>query len=311
MISQISDQSDNYPLVSIVVITFNSAHFVLETLESAKAQTYQNIELIVSDDCSTDDTVEICCKWIKENAVRFTSVELITSPINTGIPANCNRGVRAAQGDWIKLIAGDDILFPGCITDNLNYVSINTECQILYSDIEWFNEHGILRNNFDNIDLERMVFGQLNSGQQLKFYSRWPIFLNVPSVFYKKDLIIKLNYYNESLKVFEDQYLFLKVLIANYKIYHNKLTTVKYRRHSSTVGSNLDQRYLSEIIFLFKNYRRKNLKLFNFTDFCYLMEHYIFVLHQYVYIHYFKFRHLFKILKYIKLTKLFKLQPWD
>ena len=51
---------ENNPLVSINVITYNSSKFVLETLESAKAQTYQNIELIVSDDCSTDNTVEIC-----------------------------------------------------------------------------------------------------------------------------------------------------------------------------------------------------------------------------------------------------------
>ena len=51
------------PLVSIVVITYNSAEYVLETLESAKAQTYQNIELIVSDDCSADNTVETCSRW--------------------------------------------------------------------------------------------------------------------------------------------------------------------------------------------------------------------------------------------------------
>ncbi|MDR0890977.1 MAG: glycosyltransferase [Endomicrobium sp.] len=51
---------ENNPLVSVCVITYNSSKYVLETLESIKTQTYQNIELIVSDDCSTDDTVEVC-----------------------------------------------------------------------------------------------------------------------------------------------------------------------------------------------------------------------------------------------------------
>src|SRR5450759_2313112 len=98
------------PLVSIIVVTYNSSKYVLETLESAKAQTYQNIELVVSDDCSTDDTVEICRKWIEENNDRFVRTTLVTSPENKGIPANCNRGIKASKGEWIKLIAGDDLL---------------------------------------------------------------------------------------------------------------------------------------------------------------------------------------------------------
>jgi alpha-1,3-rhamnosyltransferase len=52
-------------LVSIVIITYNSAKYVLETLESVKAQTYEKIELVISDDCSTDDTVEVCRDGLK------------------------------------------------------------------------------------------------------------------------------------------------------------------------------------------------------------------------------------------------------
>jgi alpha-1,3-rhamnosyltransferase len=66
------------PLVSIVVITYNSSSYVIETLESIKAQTYQNIELIVSDDCSKDKTVDVCKKWIEKNKQRFVRTELIT-----------------------------------------------------------------------------------------------------------------------------------------------------------------------------------------------------------------------------------------
>ena len=79
------------PLVSIVVITYNSAEYVLETLESAKIQTYQNIELIVSDDCSKDDTVRICREWLEQNGERFVRTDLVMSNKNTGVPANCNR----------------------------------------------------------------------------------------------------------------------------------------------------------------------------------------------------------------------------
>ena len=86
-------ENKDTPLVSIIVITYNSSKYVLETLESAYNQTYQNIELIISDDCSTDDTVEVCKKWVDEHKDRFVRSEIITTPVNTGIPVNCNRGL--------------------------------------------------------------------------------------------------------------------------------------------------------------------------------------------------------------------------
>ena len=81
-------QSNESPLVSITVITYNSAKYVIETLESAKAQTYQNIELIISDDHSTDNTVKDCRQWIEKNKEWFIRTVLITIPENTGVPAN-------------------------------------------------------------------------------------------------------------------------------------------------------------------------------------------------------------------------------
>ena len=56
-------------LISIVVITYNNSNYIEETLESIKSQTYNNIELIVSDDCSTDKTVEITEEWIDKNEI--------------------------------------------------------------------------------------------------------------------------------------------------------------------------------------------------------------------------------------------------
>ena len=105
------------PLVSIVVITYNSSKYVLETLESIKAQTYQNIELIISDDCSTDNTFEICKEWLLINKSRFKKAELVTTSRNGGIAANVNNAIKYCKGTWIKNIAGDDILFNTCIDD--------------------------------------------------------------------------------------------------------------------------------------------------------------------------------------------------
>ena len=71
-------------IVSVVVITYNSADYVLETLESIKKQTYKNIELIITDDKSKDNTIEICNKWLDENSKEFIKSRII-------ITANGNR----------------------------------------------------------------------------------------------------------------------------------------------------------------------------------------------------------------------------
>mgnify|MGYP000958323009 FL=1 len=73
-----SNTDVNNPLVSIIVVTYNSSLFVRETLESAKRQSYNNIELIITDDASTDDTVKVCREWIANNKNRFVRVELKT-----------------------------------------------------------------------------------------------------------------------------------------------------------------------------------------------------------------------------------------
>ena len=78
-------------LVSVCVVTYNSAATIVDTLESIKAQTYQNLELVVSDDCSKDDTVKVCREWIAANKDRFAAATVIESEVNTGVSANCHR----------------------------------------------------------------------------------------------------------------------------------------------------------------------------------------------------------------------------
>ena len=138
------------PLVSIIVITYNSSKYVLETLESAKNQTYPNVELIISDDCSTDDTVKICQEWLKINTVIFKKTQLIVTPENLGIPGNCNRGLKHSEGKWIKIIAGDDILLPNCLSSYMDFVK-EKKCNFIFSFPEIILEEG---NEADRIKKE-------------------------------------------------------------------------------------------------------------------------------------------------------------
>ena len=139
---------NNQPLVSVPIITYNSSETILETLESIKGQTYQNIELIISDDCSTDNTVEICQQWVEQNKDRFVRAVVITSPINTGVSGNCNRSKDACQGEWIKGLAGDDALLPTCIEEFVKYVNQYPDTIHVFCRMEGF---GISKEKVDDI----------------------------------------------------------------------------------------------------------------------------------------------------------------
>ncbi len=151
---------EKMPLVSVAVITYNSSKYVLETLESIKAQTYQNIELIVSDDCSTDNTIQICKEWIEKNKARFVRTQIVTIEKNTGVSANCNRAEDACKGEWVKLIAGDDLLLPNCITDFVEYVKNNVDAVYVFGKVKF------LGGTKDNIDYS--LFALETAEEQLK-----------------------------------------------------------------------------------------------------------------------------------------------
>lgn len=103
------------PLVSVVVVSYHSQDTIWETLDSIYAQTYQNIELIVSDDCSTDDTVAVVQQWAQTHADRFSAFHIHTKQKNLGVPGNLNAGIRLSSGKYIKDLAADDLLLPNCI----------------------------------------------------------------------------------------------------------------------------------------------------------------------------------------------------
>ena len=109
-------------LVSVGIITYNSEKTILETLNSAYNQTYKNIELIISDDFSQDNTVNICKEWISEHSSRFVNCFVVTSTQNTGTSANCNRLINYCSGEYLKILAGDDIFTSTCIEDNIKNI---------------------------------------------------------------------------------------------------------------------------------------------------------------------------------------------
>lgn len=228
---------DNLPLVSCTVLCYNSVKTVIETLESIKAQTYRNIELIVSDDCSKDDTVELCRQWINQNKECFVRTELLTVEKNTGVCANGNRALAACQGEWKKDIAADDILLPNCIEDFVKYVNEHHGVHWVSSYVRTYRESFVEPNCLERRKVVNMDFFSKDVEGQLIMMARSNC-LYAPSLFIRVSMIKALGGYDNSFPA-EDYPFSIKALENGYKCYFLPVETIGYRTHQSLSRSNV------------------------------------------------------------------------
>lgn len=216
------------PLVSVNVLMYNSSKYILETLESIKAQTYQNIELIMSDDKSTDNTVQICEKWIAKNKGRFASYQILVPDRNTGQSGNYNRAFRAATGEWIKEIDGDDLLLPNCLTDLVEYVNANPEAKYVFGKVETFGGSKRSRDFFKDFFIYDFYnWSKEKQLEQLIFKRNC-----IPSqcAFYNKFYVVELGFENdERIPYIEDYPKWIKLIQNGVRFYFCDKVLAKYR----------------------------------------------------------------------------------
>ncbi len=124
------------PKVSVMVITYNFADIVHETIDSVLSQDYLDFELIIADDASTDGTQTILQEYASRNPDR---IKLILNPKNLGITANCNVAFFACSGDLIAIMGGDDVMFPQKISSQVQVFTSDNKVVLSYHPVEVFD----------------------------------------------------------------------------------------------------------------------------------------------------------------------------
>lgn len=107
-------------LVSIIMPSYNTAKFISETIESVSAQTYPNWELIIVDDCSTDDTDAVVRPYLVDDRIRY-----IKNEKNSGAAVSRNRALREAKGKWVAFLDSDDLWFPEKLEKQIEFMEKN------------------------------------------------------------------------------------------------------------------------------------------------------------------------------------------
>lgn len=126
------------PLVSIYITSYNQNEFIEDAIVSAVEQDYDNLEVVVSDDASTDGSQEI----IREMAKKYPDrLRVSLQEENKGITENHNRALMECQGELISNLDGDDILLPGKIRKQVEFMSDHNECNLVHHNTEVFDTY--------------------------------------------------------------------------------------------------------------------------------------------------------------------------
>ncbi|MFV5696102.1 glycosyltransferase [Flavobacterium sp. LB3P122] len=189
------------PLVTIICLCYNQEDYVLESLFSVINQDYPSIQLIIVDDCSTDNSKSIIKKWRTD----FPKIEFIANKTNLGSTQSFNKALKKAKGEYIIDLAADDVLLPNCVTSQINAFKNTTykNLGIVYGNVELITEKGEFESYYFPVDRFQKVITARTTGDIYKSVLSGGDSICSVSAMIKKTVFDHLNGYDETL-VYED-----------------------------------------------------------------------------------------------------------
>jgi len=206
------------PKISIVTPSFNQGHFIEETILSIINQNYPNLEYIIIDGGSTDNTVEIIKKYEKHLAYWVSEKD-------SGQSEAINKGFKKATGDIICWINSDDFFMPGALIKVGEFFKNNRSLDLL-------NGHCLLIDEHSNILSNHFIL------KQKKWYAERGIYyVSQPSMFWKRSILDAVGFLREDFHAVMDKELLIRIFRNDFKIGHINKILAAFRMHSTSKSS--------------------------------------------------------------------------
>lgn len=247
-------------LVSILIPCYNHEKYIDDCMESLYAQTYKNIELIISDDCSTDNSYEKLMNWKTRLEEKFVNVYIKKNNINQGITKNLNNMLNLANGKYIKVLASDDMLVSSAIESFVSYAEKHL-ADIYFSNVALVPE----REHYNSIKIEEFrlrynknpLIGKGITGQLCA-----ENFISAPGVMIPKRTFDVYGKFDECY-ILEDLEYWLRVSVDGSFDYIDSITAM-YRQNdnslsrfdSSEESRKRHRKYHNDKLAIFKKYQK-------------------------------------------------------
>lgn len=234
------------PLVSICIPTYNGEKFIAEAMDSAITQTYDNLEIVVSDDASKDATLTIIASYKTKTNIPIR----VYKHKPNGIGANWNHSIQKAQGAYIKFLFQDDVLAPNCIAEMVAVMQADSTIGLVASKRDFIIDESFLNKEAKLwIDKYADLQSTLNLPTQNKLniidntLFKTETFLKSPLnkigeptvVLFRKDIVKEVGYFDESLMQILDYEYWNRILKhKKIAILNEKLVTFRLHANQAT-----------------------------------------------------------------------------
>ncbi|MFC1510449.1 glycosyltransferase family 2 protein [Candidatus Omnitrophota bacterium] len=217
------------PIVSVIIPVYNGAQYIQAAVESVLSQTFQDLEIIVVDDGSTDKVKDILNHWIKDNIIQYIYQE------NRGLPAARNTGIKAAQGRFIKFLDSDDFLYPKQIEGQVDQIILNDN---FFS----ISDYCLLRPKGEIVHFE---YHPIDEKHQLAAFfevNQAPVHAFLVS----KAIIQKAGCFDETLTACEDWDLWIRILQGGAVMKHLPYAGCCYRILTTSISVDAERMFLQK-----------------------------------------------------------------
>lgn len=204
--------------VSVVIALYNYEHYIAETLDSVAGQTTRDVSIIVVNDCSTDNSLNVADEWMRHNQHTGMSMLLLNNEENAGASIARNNGITAAQSEFCFLLDADNLLYPRCLEKHLCAIESRPNVDAAYSLIEVFEG-------------DRELFGAGVFAKEGLIHGN---FIDLMAL-YRRSTLLALNGFQNIRYGWEDYDLWLRMLEGESIVLHIPEITSRYRHHYSSV----------------------------------------------------------------------------
>ncbi|MER7009355.1 glycosyltransferase family A protein [Dactylosporangium sp. NPDC000555] len=213
------------PLVSVVVPCYNGAEYVRHAVRSALDQTYSNIEVLIIDDGSTDDSRSILETTFGDRTT------IVTTP-NGGPSAARNVGLKMANGEYVQFLDADNVLTPGKIARSVEAFAAEPDTDIVFSAIHEPRDYDFTdATAFAEQELAQTVERMLERAYELVFPGTGMLALETSQPLFRRDTLLRHGGWDETLTVVEDTELVCRLAMHGAQIRHIPMVGVIYRNH--------------------------------------------------------------------------------